>query len=366
MLWDLFCRVIDNWGDIGLCWRLASDLRSRGHHVRLWVDDPSALSWMAPQAPDALNTPTALNAIDNAPWNAHTLWPEPGDVVIEAFGCDPPAAFVARMAAKAQPPCWINLEYLSAEAAALQNHGLRSPQPNGLDKYFFYPGWLEHSGGLLRETDLESRQAQFDAQAWWASQKLTPHAGEQRVSLFCYHNPALPSLLQALQRQATWLLVAAGHPTQQVQSVLGSVTQINGLRVSYLPPLKQTDFDHLLWACDMNWVRGEDSFVRAQWAKRPFIWHIYPQSDGAHRAKLLAFHQLWTEHAGLGSHHHALSLAWNGLSAPQQPLPWPPGPQAWQQWQAQTQMWCAWLRSQTDLSSRLLDFVSSHTAAVQR
>ncbi len=354
MIWDLFCRVIDNWGDIGLCWRLAVDLRSRGHRVRLWVDDPEVLRWMAPEA------------LDVAPWNAQTIWPEPGDVVIEAFGCAPPEAFVAGMAVKAAPPLWINLEYLSGEPAALRNHGLRSPQRTGLHKYFFYPGWLECSGGLLRETHLESRQSHFDAHAWWASQKLTPQKGEQRVSLFCYSNPAIPSLLQALQQQATWLLVAAGHPTREVQSVLGSVTKINGLRVNYLPPLQQTDFDHLLWACDVNLVRGEDSFVRAQWAQHPFVWHIYPQSDGAHRAKLLAYHQLWTDHAGPGTHHHALSLAWNGLSDPQLPLPWPQDTLAWQQWQAETRLWGAWLRSQTDLSTRLLDFVSSHRPAVQR
>ncbi|MEO7887531.1 MAG: elongation factor P maturation arginine rhamnosyltransferase EarP, partial [Polaromonas sp.] len=42
--WDIFCKVIDNFGDIGVCWRLAADLASRGHKVRLWVDDASALA----------------------------------------------------------------------------------------------------------------------------------------------------------------------------------------------------------------------------------------------------------------------------------------------------------------------------------
>ncbi len=357
MLWDLFCRVIDNWGDIGVCWRLAAELRSRGHQVRLWVDDPSALRWMAPAADDV------------KVWNAQTLWPEPGDVVVEAFGCDPPEAFLARMAAQSSPPVWINLEYLSAEPAALRNHALRSPQQGvgrGLSKYFFYPGWLERSGGLLRESDLGSRQAQFDPDAWWGQQGLVPRAGEQRVSLFCYQNPALPSLLQALQQQSTWLLVSTGQATEQVRSVLGSQTQVKGLRVSYLPPLSQIDFDHLLWACDVNLVRGEDSFVRAQWAHRPFIWHIYPQSDGAHRAKLLAYHQLWADQVGLCQRHRALSLAWNGLSDPSDPLPWPRDAFEWQPWQTEALSWSAWLRSQTDLSTRLVDFVTSHRPAARR
>ena len=52
-----------------------------------------------------------------------------------------------------------------------------------------------------------------------------------------------------------------------------------------LPLLTQRDYDHLLWACDLNFVRGEDSFVRAQWAGAPFVWQIYPQDDGAHAAQ---------------------------------------------------------------------------------
>jgi hypothetical protein len=53
--------------------------------------------------------------------------------------------------------------------------------------------------------------------------------------------------------------------------------------------LSQEDYDRLLWSCDLNIVRGEDSWIRAHWAARPFIWQPYPQSEGAHRIKLEAF-----------------------------------------------------------------------------
>jgi uncharacterized repeat protein (TIGR03837 family) len=56
-----------------------------------------------------------------------------------------------------------------------------------------------------------------------------------------------------------------------------------------LPYLTQEDYDHLLWASDFNFVRGEDSLVRAIWAGKPFVWQIYPQDDDAHHAKLEAF-----------------------------------------------------------------------------
>jgi uncharacterized repeat protein (TIGR03837 family) len=346
MLWDLFCRVIDNWGDIGVCWRLAADLRARGNQVRLWVDDPSALEWMAPGAQGV------------ARWDAHTAWPEPGDVVVEAFGCDPPAAFIERMAARADPPVWINLEYLSAEPYVLRSHGLRSPQQGagrGLNKFFFYPGWVAGTGGLLREPGLAERQARFDAPAWLAAQGIVPLPGEQRVSLFCYRNPALPALLAALRERPTLLLITAGLATEQVRDALGDATRAGSLRVAFLPRLSQVDFDHLLWASDVNLVRGEDSFVRAHWAQRPFVWQAYPQPDDAHAAKLAAWHATLAQALGpLPPGQEALGLAWNGL-ADAGTLAWPAD---WGAWQAQARDRSAPWHAGDDLVTRLEAFVT--------
>ncbi|HEY9028466.1 MAG TPA: elongation factor P maturation arginine rhamnosyltransferase EarP, partial [Burkholderiaceae bacterium] len=179
LLWDVFCRVIDNFGDIGVCWRLACNLAERGQRVRLWVDDPSALRWMAPAGHDGVQI---------AAWLASTEFPPPGDVVVEAFGCDPAPAFLAAMAARAgsgRAPVWINLEYLSAEDYVERSHGLASPQMSGpargLSKWFFYPGFTARTGGLLREPALEADQAAFDRAAWLASQGLAPAAGERLV-----------------------------------------------------------------------------------------------------------------------------------------------------------------------------------------
>lgn len=363
MLWDLFCRVIDNWGDLGVCWRLAADLHARGHPVRLWVDDPAPLAWMAPQVPPGIEVRV---------WEASMHWPAPGDVVVEAFGCALPPSFVAGMAAQARPPVWINLEYLSAEPYAQRSHGLRSPQQGvaqGLSKFFFYPGWVEGTGGLLREPDLACRQAAFDASAWLAGLGIATRPKELRVSLFCYHNPALPSLLAALRAQPhpSLLLVTAGLATEQVRALPDAARDGEGgaaLRVAFLPSLSQAEFDHLLWACDLNLVRGEDSFVRAHWAQRPFLWQIYPQDDGAHAAKLEAWHTLMDREVGLPKALPALSRAWNGMAAdPAAPLPWPVD---WSDWQQRSRAWGERLRRQADLASRLLAFVDSHRTARER
>jgi uncharacterized repeat protein (TIGR03837 family) len=232
----------------------------------------------------------------------------PGDAVIEAFGCELPPAFVARMAARSPAPRWINLEYLSAEDYVERSHGLASPQFSGpgagLTKHFFYPGFTPRTGGLLREPGLLENAGAFDAQAWLTQRGWPARPGERVVSLFAYPNPALPALLDALAEQSTLLLCCPGPLQAQARDR-------PGLRTAALPYLPQDDYDRLLWACDLNFVRGEDSFVRAHWAGKPFVWHIYPQHDDVHHAKLEAF----MARAALPSAWREVWRGWNGLAA---------------------------------------------------
>jgi uncharacterized repeat protein (TIGR03837 family) len=299
MRWDVFCRVIDNHGDLGVCWRLAADLAARGEQVRLWVDDASALRWMAPGG---------CAGVEVLPWREPLPAEEPGDVVVEAFGCDPPVQFVARMAASARPPVWVNLEYLSAEDYVERSHGLPSPQfsgpGRGLTKWFFYPGFTARTGGLLREPGLDARRRSFDPQAWrvhgWPS---TVDRQARVISLFCYDNPGLPTLLDSLRRAPTKLFVTPGPAARQVAAWLGHEArpgqhfQSGEMGLWFLPWLSQPQYDELLWSCDLNFVRGEDSLVRALWAARPFVWQLYPQADTAHLAKLAAFLRLYLAQA---------------------------------------------------------------------
>ncbi|MBB4841619.1 putative repeat protein (TIGR03837 family) [Paucibacter oligotrophus] len=318
--WDLFCRVIDNFGDIGVSWRLARDLAARGEQVRLWLDDASALAWMAPQGiPPGIEIKAWEQACRAS---LGPLGPQsPSDVVVETFGCELPEAFLhhmAEQAAQGHAPQWINLEYLSAEPYVERSHGLNSPQfsgpARGLNKTFFYPGFTPRTGGLLREPGLLQAQTAFEPQAWLAAQGVANQAasGERIVSLFAYPNAPLPQLLAALADRPTLLLVCAG----QVQADIQRLSLPATLRLHALPYLGQDDFDRLLWACDLNFVRGEDSFVRAQWAGKPFVWQIYSQDDGAHAPKLEAFMDLWLTQApaGLASQWRAVWRYWNALA----------------------------------------------------
>ena len=344
LLWDVFCRVIDNFGDIGVCWRLAADLAGRGQRVRLWVDDPGALRWMAPEG---------HAGVEVATWSGSTAFPPPGDVVVEAFGCDPAPGFLAAMAAMAEnsetgrAPAWINLEYLSAEDYVERSHRLASPQMSGpargLAKWFFYPGFTPATGGLLREPGLAAEQAAFERAGWLAAHGLTLGADERLVSVFCYPGAPLDRLVASLAADGrpTVIASAPGAATGALRAALAArADAAPTLRQHALPWLPQADFDRLLWASDLNFVRGEDSWVRAHWAGRPFVWQAYPQGDGAHGAKIAAFldRALAASAPDAAAAIRAWTAAWNGLDDPSMPLPsWTPallastgeGLQAW-------------------------------------
>ncbi|MBS0492929.1 MAG: elongation factor P maturation arginine rhamnosyltransferase EarP [Proteobacteria bacterium] len=354
--WDIFCQVIDNYGDIGVCWRLAAQLGARGHQVRLWADDASALAWMAPRG---------AAGVQLLPWPEAAPADGPGDVVVEAFGCEIAPGFIAAIArhagAKGQKPLWINLEYLSAEDYVERCHRLPSPLMSGpgkgLTRWFFYPGFTPHTGGLLREPDLAARQAAFERQAWRTGHGIAPD--DLAVSLFCYEPPALGPLLDLLgQRNDARLLVTPGRAHAAVLNEI-SLQPLHSKReqlsISYLNPCPQPAFDELLWACDLNFVRGEDSLVRALWAGQPFVWQIYPQHDDAHHAKLQAFLD-WLQAPASLRRWHAL---WNGLEQLAAPAALPLlDATTLDEWRVCVQAARTRLLAQPDLLTLLMGFVA--------
>jgi uncharacterized repeat protein (TIGR03837 family) len=342
--WDIFCRVVDNFGDIGTCWRLARQLADECEaDVRLWVDRLDHFACLCPP----LSTSAAqqrIGRIEVRHWTSDFPGVDPADVadvVIEAFACELPASYIAAMAQRAAAPVWINLEYLTAENWVESCHLLTSPRAGlPLTKYFFFPGFTEQTGGLLRERDLLATRALFDAitaTEFWRNLDLPLAAdGELRVSLFCYDNAALPSLLEAWAAgpAAVCVLTLPGAATEQTESWFGralspgTTLRKDSLTVRALPVLSPSQYDRLLWACDVNFVRGEDSFVRAQWAQRPFVWQIYPQTGNAHLVKLDAFldrsledfreadvvRRCWHAWNGAGD----MGAAWNDFAANRQ------------------------------------------------
>ena len=367
--WDIFCTVVDNYGDIGVCWRLARQLANEhGRAVRLWVDDLASLQRIAPGV-DVLQDAQMQRGVEVRRWTALPPGTEPAQVVIEAFACHLPEAYVEKMAAQRAKPAWINLEYLSAEQWVEESHALPSPHARlPLTKFFFFPGFGDRTGGLLREGALLASRTAFQRDTaaqniFWRTLDLPARsAGEWRVSLFSYANAALPGLLEVWSTAAQRItcLVPEGPIVEDVQRFFGvcgarQFTRGN-LKLHVLPFMEQDSYDKLLWACDVNFVRGEDSFVRAQWAARPFIWHIYPQKGDAHWPKLEAFLDIYTHRLDPGSAARIKLLwrAWNeGVDAG---AAWRAFGDAAAAIQAHTAQWADSLHARPDLAGNLANF----------
>ena len=456
-LWDLFCRVIDNHGDLGVALRLSRQLVQAGQRVRLWVDEPSALRWMAPDlvlpppllpasesaaadeqplattaehgagTPDApmpttpgaphahapTHTPciTVLNwesAITGGSLQLLTL----ADVWVELFGCELPQAFVAHGVAQAQAtglrPLWLNLEYLSAEAYVARSHGLPSPIGSGpaqsWTKWFFYPGFTPDTGGLMRSHVAgdgswapASARTHLDADADGdgdgdgdGDASVAPDGSGSaslprlRTTLFCYEPRALPGWLMLMNQAPTLALdwrVMPGRPAAAFQAALQASGAAPGAnqdastdgasrananashalpggphRVHWLPHMTQAEFDAELAQAELNFVRGEDSLVSALRAGKPLVWHIYPQDDDAHIAKLMAFLR-WLGAPPSLVHMH---LAWNGVSDEAPPAL---TPAMLADWQACVSAASRRLQERPDLVAALLDFLAQKQAS---
>ncbi|HEX4548013.1 elongation factor P maturation arginine rhamnosyltransferase EarP [Pseudomonas sp.] len=368
--WDIFCTVVDNYGDIGVTWRLARQLvAEHGVTVRLWVDDLRAFERICPEI-DIHLAQQSQQGVEVRHWPSD--WPQTSaaDVVIAAFACQLPPAYMDAMAERQQPPLWMNLDYLSAEDWVSGCHGLPSVKYKSVQKFFFFPGFQPGTGGLLRERGLLERRRAFQAddqaqRQFLQSLGIERAPGAQLISLFAYENAGLASWLDVLAADdaPTHLLVPEGRILGDVARWLGvdslAVGDLNvrqALTVQVLPFVRQDQYDQLLWCCDFNAVRGEDSFVRAQWAGRPMLWHIYQQDEDIHLDKLDAFLALYTK--GLSpAAAEAMSGLWRAWSAGQ-PIGehWSEARKHWAQLQENAEAWCLEQGLQADLATALVRF----------
>ena len=368
----LFCKVVDNYGDIGICWRLARQLWcEHGVRVTLWVDDLRSFRRICP-AVDVAAGEQEIEGVTVRHWAGQdgVFAPEDvADIVIEFFAVDIPPGYVAAMAQRTPRPLWFNLEGLTAEEWVEGCHRLPSMHPRlKLTKHFFFPGFTAKTGGLLAEAGLDAQRRAFQADRDAMVRFLGPFGvtvaemDSLKVSLFCYPHAPVAELLRAWAgggRPVT-CLVPEGVARDAVGAFLGAPPDAGAgatrgaLSLRVLPFVPQPDYDRLLWACDLNFVRGEDSFVRAQWAGRPFVWHIYPQDENLHHKKLRAFLDRYA--SGLDE-LRAFSLGWNGA---QDIASWPA---AWHELQAalprivvRAEEWRSAVLAHGDLTTNLLEF----------
>lgn len=297
----IFCRIVDFFGDAGFCWRLAVALKQLGvRHVILVIDRLNIL--------DELRGTERLAGVTVLPWNvAEDQWQRHGvppehraNLVIEAFACNPPKVYLEALSPQAQ---WITLDYLATEPWADSVHRQLSPLPTlphpaASHRRWWVPGFSAATGGLLhggwRHITASERHA-------WR-RELSGKSIDKDVFLvlaFGYADARWEDL-QRLFDQA----LPAGFKSYRLW-------QPKGIEFS------QREFDEILQACDLNFVRGEDSFVRAHWAaagpwRVPFVWQPYRQEGKAHGHKLAGWmHQVLAALA-LGPLQD-FHWAWNGI-----------------------------------------------------
>lgn len=414
---DVFCRVVDNFGDIGITWRLVRQLQ-REHHwsIRLWVDDLKSFQRLEARVYlHALQQ--VIEDIEIIHWGdpAPDLIPYP--LVLCSFSCDLPATYIAQL--HQRPALWINLEYLSAETWVEGCHGLPSLRGDGLSSYFFFPGFNANTGGLLRERELLSQrnawQKNIDSQHQLlerlgvsakaleallpqptapsasreierrrqdkvhefalppvihqnalSSRRETHHRSPplsiqvqaaRLVTLFCYPHAPIAQMLEALcaDSRASIVLIPGGIAPELATGRRGPLQQVY---IERIPFVSQPEYDQLLWMADLNFVRGEDSVVRALWAGKPLVWQIYPQTEGTHLIKLDA----WLKISNLSADIQALLRYWNADSAAadlsagfEQALQ----PKAFAQWSSDALALSHTLAQVTDFAQALQDFCVS-------
>ncbi len=367
----IFCQVIDNYGDAGVCWRLARQLAQQEKlQVTLWMDDVQALQRLRPHLDPTLAT-QECDGFTLCRWDENSVPNVEVDMVIEAFGCRLPNATITAMVAMQTPPVWINLEYLSAEKWVEQSHGLPSPHPQyALTKYFYFPGFSQATGGLLKESFVDSNRSVMNndehhrrAFAQRLGFMLDPQS--TLVSLFCYPSAPIKTLLDVLQTgTAVTCLIPEGVAVDQLTAYFstmpkaGMQLQRGVLSCHITPFLEPYDFDRLLTLCDVNFVRGEASFVRAQWAATPLIWEAYPQAEAVHLDKLQSFLDCYLREcdAHAAQIMQQFARAWNAEQEAE--LDWSSLQAQLPHLQLHALQWCGHLSSQTELARGLVRFAA--------
>lgn len=298
--WIIFCRIVDFFGDAGFCWRLAVALRRLGvGHVILVIDRLNIL--------DELRGSERIQGVTVLPWNVvDEQWQHHGvpsehqaDVVIEAFTCDPPRAYLEKLKPQAQ---WITLDYLATEPWADSVHGQPSPSPSlrhpvAARRCWWVPGFSAATGGLLHGSWRHISTS--ERRAWRNELAGEPIANDVFLVLaFGYADARWDELERMLSK------LPQGFRSYRLWRPQG---------IEY----SQGEFDEILQACDLNFVRGEDSFVRAHWAAAgpwqvPFIWQPYRQDALAHGHKLAGWMNQVLAAPALAPLQD-FHWAWNGL-----------------------------------------------------
>ncbi len=306
---DIFCEIIDNFGDIGVVYRISKELKKIFQNVRIRIvlnrlEEFKAINKKVKdvdyQEIDGLICVTEKYVKENMESFGVS------DVFIEAFGCNVPEEYVK--AAKENSKLWINLEYLSGEKWIEDFHLCESLiDSKTLKKIFFMPGFSEKSGGVIIDSGFLERMKYGKENRDEVFKKYFKDFDlkDKFIGTVFSYEKNFENLLETLKNyEKETVLLLMGEKTQKSFSEIlkknltedyGNIVKYGKITMIYSDFFSQEEYEEIISASDFNFTRGEDSFVRGIVLGKPFMWHIYLQEEKAHMDKIKAFTERFKE-----------------------------------------------------------------------
>ena len=277
---DIFCQVIDNYGDVGVAYRLAREFKRvyPNKKLRFVINQIEELNLIRKSEDIEIILYKDISKIENS-----------ADLIIESFGCEIPKEYMDK--ALKNVKLIINLEYFSAEKWVDDFHLQESFLGGNLKKYFFIPGLSEESGGILLDNEFLERKKKVEANKEYYLEKFGIKEKYDLIGSVFSYEKNFDSLIEELKKldKKVILLILSEKTQKNFIKYFDNGNNYDKIKFVKLPFFTYDKYEELLALCDFNLVRGEDSFVRALLLGKPFLWHIYPQDENTHIKKLESF-----------------------------------------------------------------------------
>ena len=277
---DIFCQVIDNYGDVGVAYRLVREFKRvyPNKKLRFVINQIEELNLIRKSENIEVILYKDISKIENS-----------ADLIIESFGCEIPKEYMDKALKKSK--LIINLEYFSAEKWVDDFHLQESFLGGNLKKYFFIPGLSEKSGGILLDNEFLERKKKVEANKEYYLEKFEIKEKYDLIGSVFSYEKNFDSLIEELKKldKKIILLILSEKTQKNFIKYFDNGNNYDKIKFVKLPFFTYDKYEELLALCDFNLVRGEDSFVRALLLGKPFLWHIYPQDENTHIKKLESF-----------------------------------------------------------------------------
>lgn len=301
----VLCKVVDNFGDIGVVFRLCRALSElkKNLEIRLVVSNLDSFAKIS-KGIDSTKTFQEFRGWKVFDWNDNALCKKefsknPPEFILECFQCGRPEwleelLFSPQFNLNVQI---VNVEYLTAESWADDFHLLKSGTRSAkIKKINFMPGFTKKTGGLILDKNfmycLSEKKFALNLVKQNLYKKILSEDFSDSFKILIFSYPKNFDFLASAIKEFSFLkkiivFVASGAGADSAK------ISLKKFKVDFvcLPFMQQEVWDAFLSLMDFSFVRGEDSFSRCCLFGNPFIWNIYPQEEEFHIVKLNAFLQ---------------------------------------------------------------------------